>query len=100
MAAKEETPATRGYVPGRGPLALRCGNKPHRRAECGRSDPVLDFVRSRQRFVYRCHGQKKAPAIDGYKMPSSITVFWTTDVVFGQPMWAGPVKAVLRSARS
>src|SRR5262249_56932 len=47
MAAKEETPATRGYVPGRGPLALRCGNKPHRRAECGRSDPVLDFVRSR-----------------------------------------------------
>ena len=33
MAAKEETPATRGYVPGRGPLALRCGNKPHRRAE-------------------------------------------------------------------
>jgi hypothetical protein len=22
-----------------------------------------------------------------YKIPSSITVFWTTDVIFGQPMW-------------
>jgi hypothetical protein len=28
-----------------------------------RSDPVLRFVRSRQRFVHRCHGRKKAPAI-------------------------------------
>jgi hypothetical protein len=24
-----------------------------------RSDPVLEFVRSRQRFVHRCHGRKK-----------------------------------------
>jgi|SRR6516164_9586645 hypothetical protein len=51
IAGKEETPATRGYVAGRGPLALRCGNKPHRRAErpLGRFDPVVGFVRLRQR---------------------------------------------------
>jgi hypothetical protein len=30
-----------------------------------RSDAVLRFVRSRQRFVRRCHRGKKAPAIDG-----------------------------------
>ena len=58
-------PGHTGIRAGRGPLALRCGYKPHRRAErpSGRSDPVVGFVRSRQRFVHRCHGRKKAPAV-------------------------------------
>ena len=48
-------PGHTGIRAGRGPLALRCGNKPHRRAErpSGRSDRGLGFVRSRQRFVRR-----------------------------------------------
>jgi hypothetical protein len=46
-------PGHTGIRAGRGPLALRCGNKPHRRAErpSGRSDRGLRFVPSRQRFV-------------------------------------------------
>ena len=58
-------PGHTGIRAGRGPLALHCGYKPHRRAErpSGRSDPVVGFVRSRQRFVHRCHGRKKAPAV-------------------------------------
>jgi hypothetical protein len=31
----------------------------------GRSDPILRFVRSRQRFVHHCHEWKKAPATEG-----------------------------------
>src|SRR5215467_2136911 len=30
-----------------------------------------------------------------YKIPSSITLFWTTDVFFGQPIWLAQLNAVL-----
>ena len=54
-------PGHTGIRAGRGPLALRCWNKPHRRAErpSGRSDRGLRFVRSRQRFVRWGHGRMR-----------------------------------------
>ena len=67
VAAKEETPATRGYVLA-GVRSLCVVGTSH---IVGRSDqvvaliPVLRFVRSRQRFVRRGQEWKKAPAIDG-----------------------------------
>jgi len=40
IAAKEEDPGHTGIRAGRGPLALRCRNKPHRRAERPRVAPI------------------------------------------------------------
>jgi hypothetical protein len=58
IGAKVETPATRGYVPGRGPLALRCGDNPHRRAErpLGRFAPRPGFICAKTLLV-----ETKAP---------------------------------------
>jgi len=41
--------------------ANACGSR-RRMTPLSRSDPVLRFVRPRQRFVRRCHEWKKAPA--------------------------------------
>ena len=57
-------PGHTGIRAGRGPLALRCGDKPHRRAErpLGRSIPwwVL-FVHAKDLFITAMNGKKPRP---------------------------------------
>jgi hypothetical protein len=48
-----------------GPKCANASGSRRRMTPLGRSDPVLRFVRSRQRFVSRCHGTEKAPTIKG-----------------------------------